>query len=160
MAFDSKQAKDIAEAIKYLANNAKSPEKDWGDKRKSMDFVKANIAQIKGEGIEIKQKIDYVNDDACKINFTVNTTDDKGKSTEEIFEFSLSDMNKMMVEYKVSGKMIQIKLVCKNQEKFIKVYKNGQQQAFNNDVIILEEDVDKAKNISDALRNAIIKCEQ
>ena len=69
-------------------------------------------------------------------------------------------MNKMMVEYKVSGKMIQIKLVCKNQEKFIKVYKNGQQQSFNNDVIILEDDVDKAKNIADALRNAIIKCEQ
>ena len=160
MAFDSKQAKDVAEAIKYLATNAKPKAKEWNDKKKNMEYVKNNIGNYKGEGIEIKQKIDLLNDDPCKINLTINTTDDKGKTVEDIYEFSLSDMNKMMVDYKINGKGVTVNLVCKNREKFIKVYKNGQQQAYRSDISFSEDDVEAAKNLADAIRSSIIMCEQ
>ena len=160
MAYDSKQAKDIAEALKYIIANAKPKAKDWSDKKKNMDYVKNNIGNLKGEGIEIKQKIELIEGNPCKINLTVNTIDDKGKTLEEIYEFNLSDMNKLMVEYKISGKNVNINLVCKNKEKFIKVYKNGLQQSYSADVTILDDDVEDAKNLADAIRSSIIMCEQ
>jgi hypothetical protein len=160
MAFDAKQAREIAEVIKYIAGNGKPKEKDWSDKQVAMNFVKENVGDFKGEGKEIKQKIELVNNDPCKINFTVNTTDDKGKTTEEIFEFGLSDMNKMMVDYKISGKNVLITMTCKNKEKLVKAYKNGAQQAYDSDVEILEDDIETAKNIAEALRSAIIQCEK
>ena len=36
MAFDSRQAQDIAEAIKYLAGNGKPKDKVWGDKQSAI----------------------------------------------------------------------------------------------------------------------------
>ena len=36
MAFDAKQAQDIAEAIKYLASNSKPKDKVWGDKQSAI----------------------------------------------------------------------------------------------------------------------------
>ncbi|MCX6230900.1 MAG: hypothetical protein NTZ33_05095 [Bacteroidetes bacterium] len=160
MAFDSKQAKEIAEAIKYIALNAKPAPRDWTDKKKNMEYVKENIGNLKGEGIEIKQKLELVNGDPCKLNLTVNTTDDKGKTIDEIYEFSLADMNKMMVDYKISGKNVIVILVCKNKEKFVKIYKNGQQQTYGSEINILDDDVEDARNLADAFRNSIIQCEK
>jgi hypothetical protein len=160
MAFDSKQAREIAEAIKYISNNGKPKDRDWNDKQAAMNFVKENVGDFKGDGKEVKQKVEFVNNDPCKINLTINTTDDKGKTTEEIFEFSLSDMNKMMVDYKISGKNVNIILTCKNREKLVKAYNNGAQQSYASEVTILEDDIVTAKNIADALKSAIIQCEK
>jgi hypothetical protein len=160
IAFDAKQAKDIAEAITYMVNNGKPAEKDWSNKQVAMAFVKENVGNLKNESKEVTQKIELVNDDPCKVNLTVNTIDDKGKTIEEIYEFSLSDMNKMMVDYKISGKNVFVVLVCKNREKFVKVYKNGAQQSFGAEIEIMDDDVDTAKNLADALKAAIIQCEQ
>jgi hypothetical protein len=159
MAFDAKQARDISEALKYIASNGKPKDKNWSDKQTAMDFVKENVGSFKNDEKEIKQKLELVNNDPCKISFTVNTIDDKGKTTEEIYELGLSDMNKMMVDYKISGKNVYVTLVCKNREKLVKVYKNGAQQSYGADLEILEDDVNTAKNIADALKSAIIQCE-
>jgi hypothetical protein len=159
MAFDAKQAKNIAEALKYLATTAIPKEKDWSNKEIAMKYVVETIGNFSNAGKEVKQKVELVSNDPCKINFTVSTIDNKGVTTEEIFEFSLTDMNKLMVEYKTTGGNVFIKLTCKNQQKLIKVYKNGVQQSYASSVEIMEDDVDTAKNMADALRNAIIKCE-
>ena len=160
MAFDSKQAREIAEAIKYISNNGKPKDKDWNDKQVAMNFVKENVGDFKGDGKEVKQKVEFVNNDPCKLNLTINTTEDKGKTTEEIFEFSLSDMNKMMVDYKISGKNVNVILTCKNREKLVKAYNNGTQQSYASEVTILEDDIVTARNIADALKSAIIQCEK
>ena len=91
---------------------------------------------MKSEGKEVKQKIELTNNDPCKISFTVSSIDDKGKTTDEIYEFALTDMNKLMVDLKVSGKNVEVTLHCKNKEKLVKVYKNGAQQAWGTDVKI------------------------
>jgi hypothetical protein len=160
MAFNAKNAREISEAFKYIAGNGKPKEKDWSDKLTAMNYVKDQVGNFTGEGKEIKQKLELANDDPCKVTLTVSTIDDKGKTTEEIFEFGLSDMNKMMVEYKISGKNVYVTLVCKNREKLVKAYKNGAQQSYGADVEILEDDVETARNIADALRSTVIQCEK
>lgn len=158
MAFDSKQAKDIAGAVKYLAVNGKPKEKVWGDKQSCINFIMGNVGDMKSEGKELKQKIGNINNDPCRISLTVSTTDDKGKTTDEIYEFTLSDMNKQLVDLKVSGKNVDIVIQCKNKEKLIKVYKNGVQQAWETDVKVEAGDVETAKNIAEAFRSAITQC--
>jgi hypothetical protein len=160
MSVDSKQAKDLAEALKYIANNGKSKDKDWSDKQKAMNYVIEKVGDLKGADKDLKQKISLTDADPCKIVFTVNTTDDKSKTTEEIFEFNLSDMNKLIADYKISGKNVVVILVCKNREKLIKVYKNGEQQSFNSDVELAVDDVDTALNLVDALKATIGACEK
>jgi hypothetical protein len=160
MAFDAKQAQDISEAIKYLANNSKPKDKVWGDKQSAIKFITENVGDLKSEGKELKQKLDLTSNDPCKISFTLSSMDDKGKTTDEIYEFALSDMNKLMVDFKVSGKRVLVSLTCKNKEKLVKVYKNGAQQAWGTDVAIETEDVETAKNIAEAFKSAIAQCDK
>jgi hypothetical protein len=160
MAFDAKQARDIAEAIKYLAGNGKPKDKVWGDKQSAMKFIIENVGDLKTEGKEVKQKIELPNNDPCKISLTVSSIDDKGKTTDEIFEFALTDMNKQMVDLKVSGKNVVVTLTCKNKEKLVKAYKNGAQQAWGTAVDIDANDIETAKNIAEAFKSAITQCEK
>jgi uncharacterized protein YfcZ (UPF0381/DUF406 family) len=160
MAFDAKQAQDIAEAIKYLVNNGKPKDKVWGDKQSAMKFITDNVGDLKSEGKELKQKIELTNNDPCKISLTISSIDDKGKTTDEIYEFALTDMTKLMVDFKVSGENVKVTLACKNKEKLVKVYKNGAQQAWGTDVEIAANDVETAKNIAEAFKNAITQCEK
>ena len=160
MAFDARQAQDIAEAIKYLASNGKPKDKVWGDKQSAMKFITENVGDLKSEGKEVKQKLELPSDDPCKISLTVSSIDDKGKTTDEIYEFALTDLNKLMVELKVSGKYVEVTLTCKNKEKLVKVYKNGAQQAWGTGVKIETNDVETAKNIAEAFKSAITQCEK
>ncbi len=160
MSFDARQAQEITGAIKYLAGNSKPKDKVWGDKQAALKFITENTGDIKGEGREVKQKIELTNNDPCKISFTVSSTDDKGKSTDEIYEFGLADMNKMMVDLKVAGKNVEVILPCKNKEKLVKVYKNGAQQAWGTEVKLNFNDVEAAKNVTEAFKSAITLCEK
>ncbi|HZY24717.1 MAG TPA: hypothetical protein VFE71_02730, partial [Bacteroidales bacterium] len=160
MAFDSKQAKDIAGAIKYLAENSKPKDKVWSDKQSAIKFITENIGDMKSEGKEVKQKTGMINNDPCRVSLTISTTDDKGKTADEIYEFTLSDMNKSTVDLKVSGKNVEVAISCKNNEKLVKVYKNGVQQAWGTEVKAEANDVETAKNIVEAFKSAITQCEK
>ena len=159
MAFDSRQAQEISEAIKYIGNS-KPKDKVWSDKQSVIKFITENVGDIKSEGKEVKQKIGLVNNDPCRISLTVSSTDDKGKTTDEIYEFTLTDMNKALVDLKVSGKKIEVTIPCKNKEKLVKVYKNGEQQAWGSEAKLEAADVETARNVAGAFRSAITQCEK
>jgi len=108
----------------------------------------------------VKQNIDLINNDPCRISFTISTSDDKGKTTDEIYEFTLTDMNKLTPDLKVSGKIVKVILSCKNKEKLVKVYKNGEQQAWGTGVEIGTNDAETARNIAEAFKSAISLCEK
>jgi hypothetical protein len=160
MAFDARQAQDIAETIKYLAQNSKPKEMTWSDKQSVIKFITENVVDIKSEGKEVKQKTGLINNDPCRFSLTVSATDEKGKTTDEIFEFTLSDMNKQAVDLKVSGKKVEVTVPCKNKEKLVKVYKNGEQQAWGSAADFELNDVEIARNVADAFRSAIAQCQK
>ena len=160
MSFDARQAQKIAGAIQYLADNSKPPDKVWNDKQSVSAFLIGNIGDLKGDGEDAKQKLSIVDNDPCKISLSVSTTDGKGRTTDQIFEFTLSDMDKGLTDIKVSGKKVEVTISCKNRQKLVKVYKNGEQQAWGTSVSIGADDVEKARNIAEAFRNAITQCEK
>ena len=158
MASDSRQAREISDALRFMILNGKPKDKTWTGREEVFSFISSGITDIKAEGKEIKQKIEKINNDPCRMSLKTTTTDEKGKSTDEIFEFTLSDLNKQMTDVKVSGKDVMVVLVCTNKQKLVKVYRNGEQQAWGTGVEISVNDVEAARNISEAFRNAISLC--
>jgi hypothetical protein len=160
MAFDSKDAKNVQEALIYIINTAIPKEKIWATKQAAIDFIKESVGNFAGSGKEVTQKLDIVDNEPCKLAFKINTVDDKGKNLEEIYEFNLSDMNKLAVGFQTSSGNVYITLICKNKQKLVKVYKNGVQQSYCSNVEIVDDDIDTARNIVAAFKVAIAKCEQ
>jgi hypothetical protein len=160
IAFDSKQARDIAEAVKYVFSNVKVKHITWNDKQSAMKFITANVSDLKSEKKEVKQKIEFRDNDPCNISYTVSVTDESGKTNEGKYEFILSDMNSQLVDFSVSGKNVTINLTCKNKAKLVKVYKNGSQQSFGTGLDLEADDVETARNIAEAFRSAITYCEK
>lgn len=159
MCFDVKKAKDIAAALRFLSANTAPKTKTYATKQAALEFVKQNIAEVNAGTKNIKQKVEFAVENPCLATFTINTTDDKSKTTEEIYEFSLSDINKQLIDFKPEGANISIVLTCKNKQKLVKAYKDGSQQSFAADVRILSADVELSKNIADALKFAVGNCE-
>ncbi|MGE5406651.1 MAG: hypothetical protein ACM3NR_02970 [Methanosarcina sp.] len=159
IAFDARQAQDLAEALKYIINNAVEKNLSWKDKQSAMKYIIENTGAIKNDKKEINQKINLVNNDPCKISCTISTTDDKGKTVDEIYEFALSDINKQVAGFSVSGRNVSISLTCKNKGKLVKVYKNGEQQSWGTSVEISATDIESAKNLVEAFKAAVSMCE-
>ena len=67
-------------------------------------------------------------------------------------------MNKLLVDIKVSGKNVEVIVPCINKEKLVKAYKNGEQQAWGSEVRFGVDDIEKAKNLAEAFKNAIGQC--
>jgi hypothetical protein len=51
-------------------------------------------------------------------------------------------------------------LDCKNRDKLVKAYKNGQQQSYSSEVEIIVDDINAARNIAEALKATIANCEK
>ena len=102
----------------------------------------------------------------CLAGMVTNASADDGERIilfdkfKSFFEFALADMNKLIVDFKVSGKNVEVTLSCKNKEKLVKVYKNGTQQAWGTDVEIGVSDVEIARNLAEAFKSAITQCEK
>lgn len=159
MCFDVKNAKDVAAALRFLSANTTPKAKTFANKQAALDFVKQNIGDVTAGTKSIRQKFEVADDNPCKINYTITTTDDKGKTVEEIFEFTLLDINKQIVDFKPVGSNVSVVLSCKNKQKLIKAYKDGAQQSFASDIELLCTDVEVAKNLSEALKIAAGLCE-
>lgn len=160
MAFDAKQARDIAEAVKFIFSTVKAKNKVWNDKISALKFITDNVSDIKGDKKDVKQKIEFRNDDPCNLSYSVSSTDENGKTTDGIYEFTLKDINVQTVEFNVSGKNVFINLSCKNKAKLIKVYKNSVQQAWSTSVELQCNDLESARNIAEAFKSAITFCEK
>lgn len=165
--FDVKKAKDIAAALKYIATVAKPATKTFDNKQAALDYIKQNTSDIDINGKSIIQKLEIDNTNPCKVSMSRSSTDEKGKTSEELYEFTFLDINKQTVDYKVSGtgmamssgSNLAVNLTCKNNQKLIKPYKDNTQQSYISGVDILVSDADTAKNIADAIKYVISVCE-
>jgi hypothetical protein len=157
--YDIKDAKQTVEALKYFIRNAKPKAPDFSNKQKAMDYIRENASAVYAEWDQVEQVVDFVENDPCKLQITRTKTDSKGKKSEERFEFSAADLNKMMVEIKVSGKKVSFLCETRGKQKSVKVYKDSSQQAYGNEIVIYSEDYNIARHISDALVQAITLCE-
>lgn len=155
---DTRQARNFIGALKYLASNLKHSEKSFTDSRSAFEYISSNLPAVSTGSYQYDQTIEMIDNDPCKIRFSVSQLDSKDVSTGYVYELAMADVNPASVELQISGKELTIGLETKGKEKLIKPYKNGEPQNFDYDIEIFCNDVLIARNIISAVKTMADMC--
>ena len=86
-----------------------------GNLKASLDKVKSYVKEIKLEKSTVSQQFSYDNANTYDVKIAITTTDSKGKSTEEIYEFNMG----LMGEVKRSASSKEMKVELSSQKSLI-----------------------------------------
>src|SRR5688500_4827699 len=103
----------------------------------------------------VKQTHEPVESDNNKYKFTLIEVNPKGSSPEQVFEYSLSDINPASIGVEVKGKWLYVVLETDFKAKIIKYYKDGKIQPYTSALQFAVNDVDIARNLVSALNKAV-----
>ncbi len=140
-----------ARMVKYLIEKTIKKCTEEHNQRKSVfnekeniDYLSKNISNINYESKNIEQVFGKVdgNDNIFQLK---TTTISKSKISEILREFNLSYFSEQSINYKISGKILSIKLDTDYKSKVIKVYKEGKVDNYQSDFQIFFKDVETAK---------------
>ena len=112
----------------------------------ALSLLKKEVNQITGTDHQIEQHIELLESEESSFKFTKIESDSK-KSTEVVYEFSIKDLNKQLLEVEVSGKRAWAEIGTKSAEKVVKVYEDGEVQNYVNHIEIETPTIENAKNI-------------
>ncbi len=93
----------------------------------------------------------------CLFDLERQVTDDKEAKTER-FLMALSDLDPGSVEIDVSSKGIWVSAETKGRNKYVMPFENGEQQNYDDDLLIGAADIPNAKNIRYGLAESIRLC--
>jgi HSP20 family molecular chaperone IbpA len=155
---DTRQARNFIGAMKYLASNVKQSEKSFSDSQSAFKYISSNLPAVSTGTYKYDQTIEMIDNDPCKIKFSVTQLDSKDVSTGYVYEFAMADINPDAVKLEISGKEMTVKLETRGKQKLIKPYKNGEPQNFDYDFELFSDDVIVARNIVSAIKTMAGKC--
>jgi hypothetical protein len=99
-----------------------------------------------------------IDNNQCKLSIEEKKTDKKGVSTTMTYQFYLSDLNSSALKFKTSGSAAIVTLEIKQSQKFIRVFKNGELQGYDNNVEINMSEIEKARSFIDAMKSNVENC--
>jgi len=92
----------------------------------------------------------------CKLSLKVTTSDKK--TVEELYEFTLKDMDAGKIEIKVSGKTVEVEMPTARKEKLVNYYKDAK-PSFVDKVTFLAPGIPEAKVIAETLKALVEGCQ-
>lgn len=120
------------------------------------DWVIEQVTKVQSKDKETDQYLEKTDSD-CLLRFKRITS--SKKSVEEIYEFGLKDLDPEKIDFSISGKELAVKLVTRYKESVVKYYKDGESGKYQNELKILVDDVEKARQMIDAIKGAIEGCQ-
>lgn len=126
------------------------------DPKATLAWMISNVSEVKVEETSVQQALEKVGTDEDKLKFT-RTEIKASSTTEEVFEFNLSDINPSSISTDVDGKYLTVKFETNFRNKIIKAYKAGKIQPYVYQLEWVVPDVDVARNMVAALRASIEK---
>lgn len=157
---DILKARDALTSISNIIDKSAPKAKTWSNKASAGTFAISGLKDLSLGKTQVKQKMELVGGDACKFNYNFVTVDEKGVSKEEIFEFSMIDINKKKFIIDADGKVIKLKFETKKQEKLIKYYKDSKLQNFASSLEFIFDDYDLARQVQESLLYLAEECEK
>ncbi|RYU91048.1 hypothetical protein [Emticicia agri] len=124
-----------------------------GNLKASLDKVKSHVKEIKLEKSTVSQQFSYDNANPYDVKIAITSSDSKGKTTEEIYEFNLGLMGE--VKRSASSKEMKVEISSQKNLKAIRYTKGGEMQNYENKLEILSENVDDARELEKNLKDAI-----
>ncbi|HPS11949.1 MAG TPA: hypothetical protein PLB87_01645 [Prolixibacteraceae bacterium] len=144
---DVLKAKNFVTAITMLHDKSMVADRSMNDKASAWNYLMANVKKMDSAGVTADQKMEQREGDACKAKLTRVETNSKGASTENVYEFFVSDIDVKYSVISVSSKSLKVSLVTKGKDKLIKPYKNGETGNFIANVDIDVDNVLVAKKM-------------
>jgi len=91
---------------------------------------------------------------SCILKYSVTNIDNKGKTTNNVYELNIADIDPNIVRQQTSGDMIYVQIVMDKNQKMIKVSKNGKLQPYISSIKIIAEDINNARHLRDLIKKA------
>jgi len=152
-------AQIVIDEIKSSVGYAKLGKLNWDSFTSSMNWLVNNVEDQQIQGKMYSQKWAYYPNEKNKIIFTQIVTSSKGETTENSYEFYMNDIFENTVNFNISGDRLEVEIKTIGSQKLIKHIKNGTKSSYISGIEILDVDVEKARNMINALQIAISKCE-
>jgi hypothetical protein len=154
---DIESARKVKSIIDKTADKCKTSFREpfGNDAATTVAYFRNNIREISLDEMTLKQSVEPVEGDKNKFKYTLTEVSTKGSGGEQVFEFSLSDINPGSVAVDVKGKWLYVVMETDFRAKIIKAYKDGKIQPYTSTLQFAVNDVDLARNLVSALNRAI-----
>lgn len=156
---DIEIARQIVNALSYLVTSTKPERPQWGGYSEALDFVKANLGEVKINEDVYQNSIEFETFPSGLVDLAVIETDSDGDSEEVIFSFYLTDMiDKLTLD--VSKRDITIQMQTKNKKNFIRKTSGEGVSGYDSDFEFHATSIDLARDIINAFEQAIRNSEE
>jgi hypothetical protein len=126
------------------------------DAGSAVTWIRNNIKNVSLEETTFNQVVELVEAGKNnKLKYTRKEINAKGSGAEEVYEFNLSDINPLAIGVEVKGKWMYVTMETDFKGKIIKYYKDGKIQPYTSTVDFAINDVETARNMVSALKNAV-----
>lgn len=115
----------------------------------------ANVKEVALSDVTLNQTLESVESNHGKLKYTSREVTSKGPGPEEIYEFSLGDLNAQSVSTTVKGNWMYVSVETTYKNKIINYYKDGKIQPYAYSVSFAMNDTELARNFMAALKKAI-----
>jgi len=151
---DIEIARNIVNAFVFLASDIRPERKQWNSYTQALTYVKDNLKEVPVGSAVYAQSLNFGESPADIVDFTSVKTDSKGISAEEVSSFYLNNLNPS-VGLNVSSSNAYLDLEIKNRDKYIKRSSDGNILTYSSSLKIYVDDIDKARDLINALEYAI-----
>jgi len=152
---DFNHARNIYLNLLHLVRKVVIPERmQWGNYSQALGFVGENIGELMVAGAKVEQQFGFENQNTGKAWLNVKKTDAKGVVSDSRMTFYLSDCVPE-VPIETTSKSIILHLSVLGKKKYIKANSGENPLPYENSLEIYVLDLDKARELSLALKYAI-----
>ncbi len=121
-----------------------------GTNEEIVAWLAASIPSFETSTKEYEQALEKAADDPCSLVFTQTEGTDK-KSSTEVFEFNLVDIDPRDIEYAIRSKELAVSIKADGNRKYIKHYKDEKTDDYVSSFKIYFRDLETARNAKAAL---------
>lgn len=157
---DVESARDLAEVLRMVIPEAKERRSQtlipMADLASGLEAFKNKLTDFEQEA----EKFQHQFEENCYTTYRLQETDSKGETSENAYELHLGDLVSNNVSIKVSGKDIFVVGEIKNDDDYVKHYRDGEQRNYTDEVDFRAEGVENAKSLAFLLKQIAAGCEE
>jgi outer membrane protein OmpA-like peptidoglycan-associated protein len=122
--------------------------------------VKQYVKDIKLEKETVSQKLESAPDDPLEMTLTNSITNAKGQSTTDSYRFNFAFFDLSSIKRDASKKQLAMELKTTEGLKAIGVTKNGKADKYTNELVILCDNADDARDLEKALKDVVTQAKK
>ncbi|MDD3004760.1 hypothetical protein [Flavobacterium sp.] len=146
---DEPKAEKIVEQPKPIVET-----KNYTAFSESVQRLQAELQTVENNKTQISQTISVLQPGVVKLNTTFTTIKD-GKSTSEVYEFNMADIDINTIRTFTNKDVIQVQLLVGKKQKLIKKTIENQKSSYLDEVLVYAKNIDNGRNLVDLFKSLV-----